>query len=141
MNRKIISALFAAAVCWTAPGQPANVYENDGLLLTPPAIPPNIDAINFLNFGQFLINFTNDVFVPLLPPPIGLPPFETQNTLHYYNFNGHLMSCNTGFRMEDFNSPTGLRQRAASFYNGGIIECGTTNTTNFVVAREFFFGT
>jgi len=138
MNCKSFSVLFATAFCGAAAGQPALFYENNGLLVAPPAIPPNIDAFNFLNRGQFIINFTNFT-TPALPPPVGLPPYETQNTLNYTNYFGHLMSCNTGFRMEMFNSQTGLRQRASSFFNDGTINCGTVDTTNYFVIREANF--
>ena len=124
----------------SALGQTSTFYENNGLFQAPPAIPPNIDAVTFLNSGRFIINFTNST-IPLLPPPAGLPPYETQNTVNYSNFFGKLMSCNTGFRLENYNSQTSQRQRALSFYNVGTINCGTLDTINYFVIREFFFGT
>jgi len=44
----------------SALGQTSTFYENNGLFQAPPAIPPNIDAVNFLNSGRFIINFNNN---------------------------------------------------------------------------------
>src|SRR5206468_5513968 len=70
MNSKLFSGLFAAAVCCSAYGQTAAVYENNGTVLAPPAIPPNIDATTFLNRGPLAFNLTKDsTTIPILPPP------------------------------------------------------------------------
>src|SRR5438477_10637816 len=101
MSRKLLLSLVGLALCWSSYGQTA-VYENTGTVMAPPAIPPNIDALNFVNRGQFIINFTNNT-IPFSAPPIGAAPYETQNTLNYSNFLGHYMSFNTGLRAETFN--------------------------------------
>src|SRR5215470_5580760 len=110
-------------------------YENNGLVLAPPDIPPQIDATTFINAGRFLINFTNDLnTIPTFPPSAVSPiPFEMANVLNYTNLYGDLMSCNIGFRLEHFDTASGLRGRAANFHNAGTIESGTINTTNFAL--------
>src|SRR5262249_39181128 len=139
MKRKLILSGLGLGLCWSVLGQPAQFYENDGIVRCPPAIPPNIDAINFINNGQFIINFTNSL-LGTLPPPAGVPPYETQDTKNYTNLFGKLMSCNAGFRMETYNSQTSQRQRAASFYNAGTFHAGTFDTTNFLVTRPIVLG-
>ena len=55
-----------------------STYENSGIFAAPPEIPPNIDAINFINDGQFVINLTNQIW---FTPPFQAPyPFEMQDT-------------------------------------------------------------
>ena len=136
MKSKLLCGLFAGTVALSASAQqqPELFYNiQQGVsLLAPPTIPPNVDAINFVNHGQFVINFTNQL--PFDPPPQNPYPFETQNTLNYSNFFGATMSCNTGFRLETFVPPGGPRRPANSFFNDGVVECGTLDTSNF-----FFF--
>jgi hypothetical protein len=137
----ICLALICPALALRA--QNASVYENDGLVFAPPDVPPMIDATHFVNAnnGQFIINFTND-FLPGLFYGFGMSPFETQNTLTYSNDFGAIMACNTGFRFQTFDSVLGRSRPAASFFNGGLINCGTTDTLNFFeLSRSFFFGT
>src|SRR5580765_7929925 len=50
------------------------------------------------------------------------------------------MSCNTGFRFETYNSSTSQRQRASSFYNVGVMNTGTADTTPYFVNRFGNFG-
>src|SRR6266404_5582952 len=136
MKCKLLLSLAALGFACSTLAQTAGTYENPGLVLAPPDIPPQVDATNFVNAGQFIINFTNNlVTLPDFPPAPGpLYPYETANTLNYSNLFGSLMSCNLGFRLEDFDTATGQRGRAASFFNAGTIECGTINTTNFLVS-------
>src|SRR5713226_3026419 len=59
----------------SALAQTSGTYENDGQVLVPPYIAPNIDATNFINKGQFIINFTNiDLVLPIYPPFAGIGP-------------------------------------------------------------------
>lgn len=134
IKSRLLCGLFAGAVALSAWGQANPSYNVDPgqLFLAPPKVPPNVDAINFVNHGQFVINFTNQL--PFDPPPQIPYPFETQDTLNYSNFFGALMSCNTGFRLETFVPPGGPRRPANSFYNDGVMHCGTLDTSNF-----FFF--
>src|SRR5882724_5478060 len=145
MKCKLLFIWVALGFACSALAQTAETYENPGLVLAPPDVPPQIDAVNFVNAGQFVINFTNNFLtLPLFPPAPGpLFPYETANTLNYSNLFGSLMSCNLGFRLESFDTASGQRRRASSFFNAGTIECGTLNTTNFVVSAggSQFFGT
>ena len=48
----------------------AEFYVNDGVVLCPPQIPPQVDATNFVNNNYFDINYTN---LYLLPNQLFLP--------------------------------------------------------------------
>src|SRR5437660_4480542 len=102
MKNKLVSGLLATLLGWSAFGQ--STYENDGLVLAPPAFPPQIDANTFINNGKFIINFTNtfnasvfglfliegfnlsftstNTFIESLPES-GPQPYETQDTLNF----------------------------------------------------------
>jgi len=116
--------------------QTSSLYENWGVVQCPPEVPPTIDASNFVNHGEFLINFTN---AALLTLPVTTKPFETSSTLNYTNDFGAVMSCNAGFRMETFPPPAGPRQRAGSLYNNGTIDCGTVGTSNVIIISGLSF--
>ena len=122
----------ALALGPAALSQPAPSYENWGLVQCPPEIPPTIDASNFVNHAQFFINFTNG---NLLTLPVSTKSFETTSTLNFTNDFGAVMSCNSGFRMENYSLQSGQRERAATVYNNGTINCGTLGTSNVI-----FFG-
>src|SRR5436305_7429213 len=93
---------FAGLLCaCSAIAQAGAAYRNDGFVIVPPLIAPNIDATTFVNNGQFVINFTNELFIVLgRETELGVQadPYETQNTLNFTNLAGAFMSCNTGFR-------------------------------------------
>lgn len=122
----------------SAVAQSGGTYRNDGFIIVPPLIAPNIDAGTFVNNGQFIINFTNQP-VPSVYNELGFQPdpYETQNTLNFTNLPGAFMSCNTGFRF-DFAPPNGPRQRAGTFVNSGTINMATVDTTNFLVVTPLF---
>ena len=61
MKRKLLFSLMVLALGPVARSQPAPLYENWGLVECPPDIPPTIDASNFVNHSQFIINFTNSI--------------------------------------------------------------------------------
>ncbi len=117
-------------------GDTSAVYENFGLVQAPPDIPPQIDASNFINHAQFIINFTNFS----LNLPLTIPPYETQDTRNYTNDFGADMECNTGFRFDLYSSDTSQRTRASTVFNNGTVDCGTLGTSNFVVFNNFLFG-
>jgi hypothetical protein len=102
------------------------LYENDGIVNYPLYVssPPVIDATNFVNNNQFIINFTalSDV----------QPFYETSDTLNYTNIG--VMMANTGFQFDNQSSVTGLRTMSASFYNSGMVSCGSiTDTTASII--------
>ena len=136
MKQKLFCGLLALALGPMAWSQTPDLYENWGLVQAPPEITPTIDASNFVNHAEFYINFTNYV----LGLPVTTPPFETSSTLNYTNDYGAVMSCNSGFRMENYSLQTLQRQRASSLFNRGDIECGTLSTSNvFVIGGGLFF--
>ena len=135
MNRKLLAGLSALVVAWSALGQ-GLTYDNSGFFSAPPEIPPNIDAVNFINDGDFIINFTNQIW---FQPPFQSPyPFEMQNTRNYTNIAGAFMSFNTGFRVDTFDPNVGVRQPASTFDNEGIIHCGTSDTFSTLNFEGFF---
>ena len=136
MKQKLFCGLLALALGPMAWSQTPDLYENWGLVQAPPEIAPTIDASNFVNHAEFYINFTNYV----LGLPVTTPPFETSSTLNYTNDYGAVMSCNSGFRLENYSLQTLQRQRASSLFNRGDIECGTLSTSNvFVIGGGLFF--
>lgn len=129
MTSKLLSGFCALALsCSAAFGQTPLFYENVGVVLAPPEIPPTIDAVNFVNQGQFVINMTN--LLPAMYPYQAPFPYETQRTDNYTNAFGAFLSCNSGFRLETFVRDAEPRRMATSIHNEGVIHCGTVDTTN-----------
>jgi len=106
-------------------------YVNDGIVLAPPELPPQVDATNFVNNNYFSINFTNFFFPQL---------YETDNTLNFTN-NGTMIG-NTGFRFDWFvkTNVGGIKghKLAANFVNNGSISSGSAANTN-VLSGLFLF--
>ncbi|MGD0259140.1 MAG: hypothetical protein ABSD29_04870 [Verrucomicrobiota bacterium] len=123
MKQKLLCGLMALALAPAAFSQPS--YENDGAVICPPDIPPTIDTTNFVNYGLFVINYTNEDQTPAFSTTSTTPPFETSDTLYYTNGYGAVMSCNAGFDLETFPSGSGQSQWASTLYNNGTIDCGT----------------
>jgi hypothetical protein len=136
MKQKLLPGLLALAIAPAVLSQTPPIYENYGVVQCPPEIPPTIDAFNFVNHAQFIINFTNGF---LQGVPINSPPYETSSTINYTNDFGALMSCNTGFRLEDYSLQLGQRQRAGTVYNNGTMECGTLGSSNTIIFGGAFF--
>lgn len=134
MKQKLLCGLMALVLGPAALSQTSALYENWGVVQCPPDIPPMIDASNFVNHAQFFVNFTNG---NLLLLPVNTKSFETSGTLNYTNDFGAVMSGNTGFRMETYQS--GQRQRASTLYNNGTIDCGTVGTSNVIIIGGFLF--
>ena len=128
MKQKLLSGLMVLTLAWVLPpaavSQPAEFYENWGAVICPPEVPPTIDAVNFVNHGQFVVNITN--FPPLLPSQGPVPPYLTFDTLNFSNNFGAFLACNSGFFMQ-FNPQEGVARPAVSFYNAGTINCGTSD--------------
>jgi len=138
MKCKLLVGLAGLLLVNSTFGQAAATYRNDGYIIVPPLIAPNIDATTFINNGQFVVNFTNQPIPPVFTELGFQPdPFETQNTVNFTNLPGAFMSCNTGFRFE-FAPPDGPRRRAGNFFNGGTINMATVDTTNFFVITPLF---
>src|SRR5262245_58949996 len=128
MVRKLVFGLLALASAQCARAT-VQFYDNAGVVLAPPAIPPTIDAVNFINRNTFIINFTN--FYPS-QWPVTTPPYNTSNTRTYTNGPSvaAFMSCNAGFDVESFFPASNQIKRASMFYNAGTIEAGTSLTSN-----------
>jgi len=96
-----------------------SLYENNAIVTYPgtQSFPPVIDATNFVNTGTFIINFTT----LSLPQPF----YETSDTLNYDNTG--LLMANTGFQFDNQSASTGARTMSASFFNSGLVSCGSTN--------------
>ena len=131
MKQKLLSGLMALvltlALAPAALGRPDTRWENWGAVICPPEIPPTIDASNFVNYGQFIVNITN--FPPLHPSQGPVDPYATFDTLNFSNQYGAFMACNSGFLLQ-FNPQVGSARPAVSFYNAGSINCGTSDMTN-----------
>jgi len=86
------------------------IYENDGTVNAPvPDATPQVDAINFVNTGNFTVNFTT------------AQQYKTKNTQNYTNTG--TMSAQYGFDLENF-PVSGVSKMSGSFYNGGTINAG-----------------
>ena len=81
--------------------QPLPEYIHSGESNWDPFSPPSIDAVRFINFGEFDVE--TDEF-----------PYDFQNTLFYTNQN--IMTGGIGFRF-DHTLPNGSRLPADTFYN------------------------
>jgi hypothetical protein len=134
MCRPLLCVLMAGALASTASAD--TLYENDGsqiFTITPNNTPPNIHATNFLNNGQFQIDFTSETINPEL--------FETWDTLNYTN-NGLMvaespfgvevvdelflsLTPGCGFQFDDRPTATSLHLPSSSFYNPGTIRCNS----------------
>ena len=105
----------------------SDFYVNDGVVLCPPQIPPQVDATNFVNNNFFNINFTNFV----------QQQYQTAGTWNYTN-NG-VMIANGGFRFDTAPTGSGTRRMAASFVNNGTISAGSAVNNTNLFAGLFFF--
>lgn len=81
--------------------QPLPEYIHSGQSNWDPSSPPSIDAVRFINFGEFDVE--TDEF-----------PYDFQNTLYFTNQN--VMTGGIGFRF-DLTRPNGSRLPADTFYN------------------------
>lgn len=123
MKCKFLVACLLVGLLFPRAEAATDFYVNDGVVVAPPDIPPQVDATNFVNNNYFSINFTN-LFFPQL--------YETDNTLNFTN-NG-IMIANTGFRFNWFGKTniSGMKGRrmAANFENTGTISSGSGGNTN-----------
>ncbi|MCX6895679.1 MAG: hypothetical protein NTZ16_09330, partial [Verrucomicrobia bacterium] len=104
MKCKLICGLLSGALLRAALGADA-VYENNGTVISPPDVAPQVDATNFINTGDFYVTLPN------------LALYTTDNTLNYTNTG--TMFGGGGFDMEFPN-----QRMAANYFNSGTISCG-----------------
>lgn len=103
-------ALLATLAAPSVSAQPAPFYINDGLVQAPPQVPPQIDAVNFVNNATFNIQGL-----------LSTMPYATANTVNYTNRG--VMASSSGFAFmtyPDFGGPV----PAETFYNDGTINSG-----------------
>jgi hypothetical protein len=131
MKRMSVCSLLMLALARVALGQTSQFYINDGVVNAPPDIPPQIDAINFVNNNLFTINFTN--------LSLDIQLFDFSNTRNYTNRG--IMTGNTGFEFDTAPTSSGQRQPAANFHNFGTISAGSSTNFFFSLTNFFFFGT
>lgn len=125
MKTRVLAALAVLSLAPGAFGQASAFYVNDGVVLCPPQIPPDINATNFINNNQFVVNKTN----------LNAQPYETQSTLNYTNRSW--MECNMGFRFETYTPPQ-PRRMAANWVNTGTVFSGVqTNITAITLSPNF----
>src|SRR6266446_4465993 len=110
-------ALFAALVP-SVLGQPALFWENTAAIISPPDVPPQIDAINFVNDRTAILSITFGV-------GDSLPFFETSDTLNYTNRG--LMQVDTGWKFDTEPATIGYPHWAANFDNSGEIDTAVTS--------------
>ena len=128
MKRCFLLSLLVAALASVARGQPALFYVNDAVVQAPPEIPPQVDAINFVNNTFFSVTFTNLDFDPDTLT-FNAVLFQPVDTLNFTNLS--YMSVNPGINFLTIPSQTGQERMAANFYNSGTIYVGTG--TNLVL--------
>src|ERR1035437_3684049 len=120
MKRILFSGLLALALFPVAVRATSDTYENDGTVLSPPDVAPQIDATNFVNTGSFTVN------LPLLT--LTTDQYKTANTVNYTNTG--TMSAEWGFDLETFPGP----KMAASFYNSGTINGGFLAGSSIIIS-------
>jgi hypothetical protein len=111
-------ALATALAAHSLPAQTVPVYINDGLVQAPPQVPPQIDALTFINNATFNIQGLLSTF-----------PYATANTLNYTNRG--TMSSSSGFAFVRYPDVGGAMQ-AESFYNEGVINSGEDSFFSFI---------
>src|SRR5947209_3328289 len=89
MKRKSIVALFSLLLALAGRAQPADTWVNWGVITAPPDIPPQIDALNFINSNSITLFFTNFTISPEL--------FDTSDTLNFTNVG--TMSSTAGWQL------------------------------------------
>ncbi len=137
MKRCLLLSFLAVALASAVRGQPALFYVNDAVVQAPPQIPPQIDAINFVNNNFFSITFTNlDYNADTLSYNAVL--FQPVDTLNFTNVG--FMSVNPGINFLTIPSQAGQERMAANFYNTGTIYVGSDTNLVFVGPNGFVYG-
>ncbi|MFM7817376.1 MAG: hypothetical protein ACKPGI_10455 [Verrucomicrobiota bacterium] len=110
MMTRIFALVVAVFAVVGVSGQTLPIYSNTGVNPNPVMV----DATEFVNTGVFTIGedssglFGGGILNPVMP-------YETQNTLYYYNDN--VMSAIPGFNLQYIDS-TGVRRPSARIVNG-----------------------
>src|SRR5215472_9336586 len=59
MNRALLFTMLGLSWSLSGWAQTADFYENVGIVVCPPDVPPQVDAFSFVNAGAFTVDFTN----------------------------------------------------------------------------------
>lgn len=119
MKRYFLLSLCLLSAVGGIRAETAAFYVNDGIIKCPPDIPPQIDAVNFVNNNWFEIAFTNFT--------VNSPLFYTANTVNFTNRG--VMICNPGFELVNAPSFSGQKKLAGSILNTGTIDVGNQSNT------------
>jgi hypothetical protein len=137
MKRCFLLALLAVALALPLRGAPALFYVNDAVVQAPPQIPPQVDAINFVNNNFFSVTFTNlDLQSDTLAYDAVL--FQPVDTLNFTN-TGY-MSVNPGINFLTVPSTVGQERMAANFYNSATIYVGSDTNLILVGPNSLIYG-
>jgi hypothetical protein len=115
----------------TGSAQTAALYQNDGVVQCPPDIPPQIDAVTFINNNVFNISYTNTY--------ANAQRFKTANTLYYTNTVNGRITVNPGIEFNTGPTGFGFRQMAQSFHNEGVITAESLSNIITVVNPSLLF--
>jgi hypothetical protein len=116
----------------SASAQTAQFYINNGVL-NATNVPPQIDAINFVNNNQFNVAIQN-------PFNLNIELFETSSTLNFTNSATGSIQVSPGMQFDTAPATIGLRHRANSFVNYGTISAGSA-TNGFTSLLGNLLGT
>ena len=116
----LLAMIFSVA---TAPIKAQDEYYVNNAILTFPGTeqyPPDIDATNFINNSEFIINFTTEGIVQQF--------YETWDTANYTN--NDLLMVNGGFQFDNQSSVSGLADQARQLLQSAeSVSCGSVNDT------------
>src|SRR5258708_14864961 len=129
----LLAFAFIAALVLPAAGAPNLFWENTGSILCPPAVPPVIDAINFVNDRTAVLSI-NYATLGTIGNFESLPFFDTSDTLNFTNRG--LLQVDTGWRFDTEPATIGQARWAANFDNSGEIDTATTSlsTSNLIIS-------
>jgi hypothetical protein len=114
--KRLLFSIFAGVLLAPWALASTDYYINNGVVNVtgPAAAAPQIDAVNFVNTGLFII--TNQNQNSPVSPPL---PFQTWDTLNWTNRN--LIGGDPGFRFDFFDSSSSLDRMSANFVNANSI--------------------
>lgn len=132
MKQFLLAGLLLMSLVCMASAQPTSVFINEGSIICPPAIPPQIDATNFINNGLFNISLSGNNVDTTLIGQINfvstLTPFQFSDVLGFTNRG--TMSCDNGFIFNTSPSTVGTAHRAASFGNANVGTISSGSVSN-----------
>jgi hypothetical protein len=127
MKRYIAKVLLSLGLCQVALGGPSPIYQNYGVVTSPPVV----DATSFYNAGDFTVNTVIKINTSIsfgdatvLSGLFGYGntsfPFMTKDTASWTNTSSGVMSGEPGFQFDTGTSTS--RHSASFFYNAGVVQ-------------------